>query len=31
MVNDKILDYVAVDLKHTKNNYETAVGIVPQD
>ena len=31
MVNDWILDYVAVDLKHTKNNYETAVGIVPQN
>ena len=27
MVKDKILDYVAVDLKHTQNNYETAVGI----
>jgi hypothetical protein len=25
MVTDGILDYVAVDLKHTKQNYESAV------
>lgn len=27
MVNDGILDYVAIDLKHTMYSYETAVGI----
>jgi len=31
MVTDGILDYVAVDLKHTKSNYGMATGISIKD
>ncbi|MCK9466789.1 MAG: anaerobic ribonucleoside-triphosphate reductase activating protein [Candidatus Absconditabacterales bacterium] len=27
MVNDKILDYVAIDLKHTRDKYDIAIGL----
>ncbi|HRX63949.1 MAG TPA: anaerobic ribonucleoside-triphosphate reductase activating protein [Candidatus Absconditabacterales bacterium] len=31
MIKDKILDYVAIDLKHTRNKYQTAVGVKQND